>query len=115
MDVHAAGAGDISDALLTYSHKEVVEHGVPIATNLWQVDVSAFYVKIILGGIEDFACLEGDPSAEESAQDYVENHPVILPPLVVWTGQLILRRFWPILILIALIPVIVILVRRKEC
>jgi hypothetical protein len=113
LDVHAEGKGDISDDLMVYSHKIALDHAVPVATNLWQVDVSALYVEIIMGGFEGFACMEDDPSALAAPALYVENHPPLLPPLVAWTGLMILRRFWPALILLVMLPVIFILIRKR--
>jgi len=113
LDVHAGEEGNISANLMVYSHEMALDHTVPVATNLWQVDVSALYVEILMGGVEGFACMEDEPSALEAPELYVENHPPLLPPLVAWTGLMILRRFWPALILLALFPVIFVLIRRR--
>lgn len=113
LDVHAGGEGDISDDLVVYSHEMALEHTVPVATNLWQVDVSALHVEIVMSGFEGFACMEDEPSALEAPALYVENHPPLLPPIVAWTGLTILRRFWPALVLLTLLPVIFILIRRR--
>ena len=113
LDVHADGEGDISDDLVVYNHDLALDHTMPVATNLWQVDVSPLFVEILIGGVESFACMEDEPSALEAPALYVENHPPLLPPLVTWTGLMILRRFWPVLILLALFPVIFVLIRRR--
>ncbi len=113
LDVHARGEGDISDDLAPYSREIALDHAVSVATNLWQVDVSALQVEIIMSGFERFACMEDDPSALEAPALYVENHPPLLPPLVTWTVLMILGRFWPALVVFALLPVILILIRRR--
>jgi penicillin V acylase-like amidase (Ntn superfamily) len=113
LDVHAGGEGNISDDLVPYSHEMAIDHAVSVATDLWQVDVSALYVETMLVGFERFNCMEDNASALEAPALYVENHPPLLPPLVSWTGLMILRRFWPAIVLLAVVSMAFALTRSR--
>jgi penicillin V acylase-like amidase (Ntn superfamily) len=103
LDVHAEGSGDISGELMEYSREMALDHGIAVATNMWQMDVSALYVETILGGFESFPCMEDNFAALEAPTQYVENHPVLLPPAVTWAALMVVHRLWPVWVLLTLL------------
>ncbi len=105
LDFHAGTAGDISNELMEYSHKLVIDHTLPIATNLWQVDVPPLYVKIILAGFESFTCMEGNASAMADPQHYLETHPALVPPIVGWIGLMAIKQFGYIWVALTLVSI----------
>ena len=114
LDIHADGVGDISNDLLEYSREMALDHGISVATNMWQVDVSALYVETILGGFESFPCLEDDAAALEDPVQYVEDHPVLLPPTVTWAALMVVDRFWSVWVLLALLSLAIVVWRLSQ-
>jgi hypothetical protein len=102
LDAQAAGADDISGDLIEDSHGANLEHELSVISSMWQVDYSPFTIETLLTGVESFSCLEGNPSALASPALYVETHPPRLPPLVTWTMLMLLKRLWPVWLVMGL-------------
>jgi hypothetical protein len=111
LDIHAAGAGDISHSLVEYSHEMALDHSVSAATQVSREDVPPWYVETILIGTESYACMEANADAMADPGLYVHNHPPLLPPLVVWGGLMAVRHLWPVWLGLCVVS-LVILLRR---
>lgn len=111
LDIHAAGAGDISHSLVEYSHEMALDHAVSAATQISQADVSPLHVETILTGTESYACMEANADAMTDPGLYVQNHPPLLPPLLVWGGLMVVRHLWPVWLGLCVVS-LVILLRR---
>ncbi len=107
LDVHAPGAGDISHSLEEYSHQMALDHAEYVAANAWQVDVSAFYVETVLQGFESFPCMEENAAALDDPNQYLEDHPVLLPPLFGWGSRAIFDRLKPIWVTVTIVSLVI--------
>lgn len=100
LDVHAPFSDDITDKFDGYSFDANLQTTLNFLEK-WGSDISPQEVEVLERGFEAFGC-------KHSVIPYQEEREQLLPPTVSWATLFLLRRFWPLGIV--LLPSITILV-----
>jgi heme A synthase len=45
---------------------------------------------------------------------YVEDHPVLLPPTITWAALMVVHRFWSVWVLLALLSLVIVVWRLSK-
>jgi hypothetical protein len=96
LDVHADGEGDVSDALLPYTHAASFAHSRRFFSQFDGMSMPALLVDTLLWGIESFPCDDGVDTQQNGSMRYSP----FVPPTIKWAGLMILQRVGPIWILL---------------
>ena len=96
IDIHAAGAGDISDRFQVYSHDVSLAHTLGFFEQYQRLDYPPFLIDILLGGLERFPCAEDRVASGEDLAAIVENTEPLLPTQVRWAVRWALAKAWPV-------------------
>jgi penicillin V acylase-like amidase (Ntn superfamily) len=99
LDVHTDVSGDISNALVTYTHAASLAHSTSFFSQYEGVNMSPIIIDTLLWGLESFPCQDDGNSTQADLMRY---RP-LLPPTVSWVSLTILHRVGPTWILLTVL------------